>query len=446
MIFPPRIFLPTLTHQFAYFQPGAILAGMKSRHRYSLVSFLLAAMLMSSGCTDFYEWNGSLEDFLRSQPHRFADVMRNPETYRLQVIYTQIDRDPGNRPTFTSFRYRVDANEYFYPASTVKLPTALLALEKINKLNIDGLTRDTTMITGVADDSQSPVITDSTSPTGLPTIGHYIRKILLVSDNDAFNRLYEFLGQKSLNEALQAKAYTDTRIMHRLELALSIEANQKTNPVVFIDGDQVIFEQSAQKSDIAFVNEAPILLGKAEIISGELHERPKDFAEKNAYSLQDMHDVILALIFPDAVAEGRRFSLTEDDYQFVYRNMSAYPGDSGIDEYSGTAEYPDGYVKFLMFGGNEERIPPHIRIFNKVGDAYGFLSDAAYVIDTENGVEFILAATIYTNANHTFNDNLYEYDEIGLPFLRELGQAVYELELAREKTTLPDFSSFSFLE
>lgn len=74
--------------------------------------------------------------------------MQNVEQHRVQIIYTQIDRDAENRPTFTSFTYRVDPAEYFYPASTVKLPTALLALEKLQRLSIDGLGRDTAMLTG----------------------------------------------------------------------------------------------------------------------------------------------------------------------------------------------------------------------------------------------------------------------------------------------------------
>ena len=369
--------------------------------------------------------------------------MSDPARHRVQVIYTQIDRDEANRPSFRSFGYRVDAGEYFYPASTVKLPTALLALEKINRLNVPGLTRDTPMHTGVARGAQTPVLTDGSAPGGQPTIGHYIRKILLVSDNDAYNRLYEFLGQQPLNESLHAKGFADTRIMHRLEIALSLEENRHTNPVVFLDGGDIVHEQGPLFSERLFTANDPILLGKAEIVSGERLERPKDFAEKNAFPLQDLHDVLVALMFPAEVDPRRRFGLTDDDYDFVYRNMSAYPGDSGIGEYGDADIYPEGYVKFLMFGGAAKHIPDHIRIFNKVGDAYGFLTDAAYVIDTRNNVEFILAATVYTNANETFNDNEYEYDETGLPFLRDLGQAIYEIELGRVRTHAPDLSRFT---
>ncbi len=147
-------------------------------------------------------------------------------------------------------------------------------------------------------------------------------------------------------------------------------------------------------------------------------------------------------MFPDAIGPQQRFDLGDDDYAFLYHNMSGYPSDSGIAEYSDAEEYPDGHVKFFLYGGDTPEIPANIRIFNKVGSAYGFLTDAAYVVDFERGVEFLLAATVYTNANGTFNDDEYEYDDIGLPFLRELGLAIYEVELARERQNRPDLSRF----
>ncbi len=401
-------------------------------------------LALLGGCAERTTWDGSIETLLRSQPGRFATVMADPERYRVQVIYTRIDRDADNQPSFRSFTYRLDAAEYFYPASTVKLPAALLALEKLNELQ--GVDRDTPMITGASANSHSPVNDDPTSPTGLPSIGHYIRKILLVSDNDAFNRLYEFLGQEPLNESMRSRGYGTSRIMHRLEVPLSIDENRLTNPIRFEIAGTIVYEQGPQYSRKTYVDDAPIWLGRAEVVGHELLQRPKNFAEKNAFPLQDLHDVILALMFPEEVDSERRFGLTDDDYRFVYSNMSGYPADSGIAEYSDMARYPDGYVKFLMVGGGMNPVPESVKIFNKVGDAYGFLTDAAYIIDPANELEFILAATIYTNANETFNDNNYEYDEIGLPFLRDLGRAIYEIELDRQRPNPADFSRFVFSE
>ena len=400
----------------------------------------IAVVAALAGCADA-DWNGSVEDLLESQPERFATVMDDPERHRVQIIYTQIDRDANNRPSFRSFTYRVAA-EYFYPASTVKLPTAALALEKIHRLDIPGLDRDSVFLVDADKDFQTEAHLDPTSPTGLPSVAHYVRKLLVVSDNDAFNRLYEFLGQGPLNAAMHAKGYTGTRIIHRLESPLTTEQHRWTNPVRFLHAGSVVYQQGGAYNEESLVAAEPVLLGEAEIVDGERLARPKDFAEKNAYPLQDLHDTLRAILFPGSMPPERRFDLSDDDYRFLWRYMSEYPAESGIAAYADGSHYPDGYVKFLLYGGREPVIPETMRIFNKVGDAYGFLTDAAYVVDFDNAVEFMLAATVYTNANATFNDNEYEYDDIGFPFLANLGQAFYEVELARERTAVPDLSRF----
>ena len=77
-----------------------------------------------------------------------------------------------------------------------------------------------------------------------------------------------------------------------------------------------------------------------------------------------------------------------------------------------------------------------------MGWAYGFLTDNAYIIDTQNGVEFFLSAVIYVNKNGVLNDDEYEFNELGLPFLASLGNKIYEYELGRFKSNQPDFSRF----
>jgi len=405
----------------------------------------LIVLLTVTACGAPDEWNGSLEDRLRSEPDRFATVMADPEKHRVQIIYTQIDRDATNMPAFRSFSYRLDADEYFYPASTVKLPTAALALEKLSQLDVRGLDRDSVMLTGATADFHTEALYDDTSPTGLPSVAQYIKKILVVSDNEAFNRLYEFIGQQALNEALRDKGYEGIRIVHRLEVALDEAQNRWTNPVSFRSSDTIVYRQADVRSEVSFAGSEPEPLGVAEMVNGERIEGPKDFSTKNAYPLLALHDTVKALMFPDAVPESRRFALNDDDYRFMRRYMSAYPSEAQLGGFADGNFYPDGYVKFLMYGGAEADIPEHIRVFNKVGDAYGFLTDAAYIVDFDNQVEFLLAATVYTNANQTFNDDNYEYDEIGLPFLRDLGQSIYELELERPREHRPDLSALRTL-
>ncbi len=169
-------------------------------------------------------------------------VASNPE-YEVQILYTQIDRDSLNEPHFTTYNYQVDDRKYFYPASTVKFPSVLLALEKLNHLGIPSSTR---MEIDSAYSGQSIVRADSTSWNLEPSVAQYSKKILLVSDNDAFNRLYEFVGQDYFNQRLKEKGYNQSRIHHRLSISLTKEENARTNPMRFYVGDKVVYEQDIQ--------------------------------------------------------------------------------------------------------------------------------------------------------------------------------------------------------
>ena len=79
-----------------------------------------------------------LKNLLQSHPELFSGILKHRTNNEVQILYTQIDRDKNNVPHFTSYSYHLNANHYFYPASTVKLPTAIFALEKLNELNIPG--------------------------------------------------------------------------------------------------------------------------------------------------------------------------------------------------------------------------------------------------------------------------------------------------------------------
>jgi len=63
----------------------------------------------------------------------------NPDHYRLQILFTEIQRDQAGRPILRQQQYRADA-EYLYPASTVKLAIAALALEYLQQLSVHGVT------------------------------------------------------------------------------------------------------------------------------------------------------------------------------------------------------------------------------------------------------------------------------------------------------------------
>src|SRR5580704_16071147 len=132
--------------------------------QYYLLILLMTALSASAQQPD----TTFLKNLLESHPELFSHVLNHPAHNEVQILYTQIDRDENNTPHFTSYSYRLDADHYFYPASTVKLPTAIFALEKLNALNVKGLTIKSVMKTDSSFAGETRLLTDTLAASGLP--------------------------------------------------------------------------------------------------------------------------------------------------------------------------------------------------------------------------------------------------------------------------------------
>ncbi len=369
------------------------------------------------------------------------NVLQTPDTFLYQLIYTKIDRDKNNNPHFENYYYNVNNNEYFNPASTVKMPLAFLALEKINSLKKYGINKFTTMLTDSSWSGQSPVVSDTSASNGVPSVAQYIKKIFLVSDNDAYTRLYEFLGQQHINERLWQMGYKDVRITRRF-VPMNEEENRHTNQIRFIENGKLLYKQPAAFNPDSFNFSKKILMGKAHWNRNDsLTNTPMDFTTHNNISLEDLREILQSVLFPASVPKKQRFNLTGEDYKFLYQYMSELPYESKFPTYD-TSEYFSSYTKFFMFKSGHTPIPSYIRVFNKPGWSYGFLTDAAYIVDFNNKVEFMLSGVIYVNSDGVLNDNKYEYDEIGYPFFKEVGNIIYQYELERKRKYIPNLSKF----
>lgn len=376
---------------------------------------------------------GLLDSLLKVNAGRFVPVFSDPEAFNLQILYTSIHRATGGKVTYTEHRFNLDQGSYFYPASTVKLPVAILALQRLRELNRPGLDRNSTMVTDAAYPGQTPVFNDPSTADGRPDIAHYIKKILLVSDNDAYNRLYEFLGPEYINRELKRMGYADAEIIHRLEVGMTEDQNRHTNPVRFYDaGGNLLYAQAA-RYDTGPYSIRHDSLGKAFVQGGKLRKGPMDFSRKNRIGLMSLHNILRAVMYPESVPAGQRFNVSDDDLAFIRRYMSATPSSAGFPPYD-PEEYYDTYCKFLLFGAEKTlRIPPHLKVYNKVGDAYGHLLDIACFQDSARGVEFMVSAVVYCNSDGTLNDDRYDYEDLGFPLMKYIGERIYAHELAESK-------------
>ncbi|MEP6616594.1 MAG: serine hydrolase [Ginsengibacter sp.] len=385
-----------------------------------------------------------LENILLQNHGLFDCIDFYKKDWNVQVIYTMVDRGANNLPRLTNYYYNVNANRYFYPASTVKMPTAALALQRLNELKNKGIDKNTTMISEAGYSGETAVYNDPTTPDGKPSIANYIRKVFLVSDNDAFNRLYEFLGQEYINDNLHKKGYVDAQVLHRLDIFLSEDENRHTNPIKFLDASgKIIYEQPLQFNQTTFAPRQDSL-GKEFYKGGELINAPMNFSKKNRVNLEDLHAILRSLIFPNTVPARQRFNLMPEDYKFILKYMSQFPPESVYPPYD-SATYPDAYAKFLLYGGEKGIRPKNLRIFNKEGDAYGQLIDVAYIVDFDKKIEFFLSAAIYCNTDGIINDDKYDFETIGYPFMKKLGKAIYDYEVKRKRNHYPDLSPFKII-
>ena len=245
-----------------------------------------------------------------NQNQVFRQVMQHPDQHRLQIIYTRINRDKANKPTFTNYSYRVDSTEYFNPASTVKLPLALLSLEKINRMKQPGVTKFTAMQFDSAYSKQTKEWVDKTAESGYPSVAHLIRKAMLVSENDPYSRMYEFVGQRSINQRLHGMGYLDTRITHRF-VRMSPDENRHTNPVLFIDANgKLLYSQPPAYNLDPFDARRVDTLGIGYMTGDSLIRKPFDFTGRNKLPLETLQQLLQTTLFPESVPAKQRFDLT----------------------------------------------------------------------------------------------------------------------------------------
>ncbi|MFN4087005.1 MAG: serine hydrolase [Spirosomataceae bacterium] len=374
---------------------------------------------------------------------KLRTILTDKRDWDIQILYTQINRDTQNKPSFRTFYYNFRPQHYFYPASTVKLPALVMALEKLNRLQNPQLSKNTPIRMVPSFPSYPPLEGDSSSASGYASLGHWGKQILLYSDNEAFNRLYDFLGQEYMNQTFTQKGYIHSRFSHRLSVPYTFDQNKKTPEVQFFDPQTkaTLFTQESAESSRSYEHPTPILRGIGFYQGGRFIKQPFDFSRRNAFGLQDQHRFLQAILFPETVPESARFDLKEEDYRFIYQYMSQLPRETTYPTLDSSVYY-DSYVKFLGFGDSKEPMPSHIRVFNKVGDAYGYLIDNAYIVDFENNIEFMLSAVIHCNSDGVFNDDQYDYDSVGFPFMGELGRTIYSHELKRSREHIPNLDRF----
>lgn len=255
---------------------------------------------------------------------------------------------------------------------------------------------------------------------------------MVYSDNLTFDYLYALVGPVQATLVLRRKGYTSAYFGHRLGRSCTPAENFCTEKVSFLREGKEFYTISAA----CWENPPPHPYPKHPNLVSE---------HANALSLRDAHAILISLIFPQAVKAFQRFQISSEGYHVLRRYLSMYPSEAGDFADFPPHEYHNGSRKFFIMGGDTVKPPSRIRIFNKVGLAWGYLTDVAYIVDFELGVEFFLSAVIYVGEGKPGYPSAQGYPwSQGLKFLKDLSWAIYRYETTRRKPYLPNLSAFRY--
>jgi hypothetical protein len=357
-----------------------------------------------------------MTSLLASGGSALRTVMAAPEKFRFQVLYTPVLHD-GAKASLERHGYRTDA-EYFFPASSMKVPIALAAYARLASLRRSGrsqLTRDAAIrifsVTGDAD------------PYGT-TLARETWRSLVVSDNFAANRSLAFVGHREVHDTLWGMGLFSTRIRTGFATGDDIDPAELSPRIEVLAGGAKVDELPARRSDLSLppTEATGLAIGEATVVDGRRVAGPLSFAEKNAMRLRDLQDALVLIVRPElASARAASTPIAEDDRAHLRQALGTLPSASGLAGYDRNVVADYQFVPFLR-GLERVRSRERIQIFSKVGQAYGFLVANAYIVDRESGRSFFLATSVYANPDEVMNDDKYAYETIAFPVLADVGE------------------------
>ncbi len=397
------------------------------------------ALVVVAGCQsqgtslDNGEPGAWVRALLAGAPDQFDEVLADADELRVKIELAIVTPAEDGAPTLTRHSFSAGP-DYYYPASTVKTCAAVAAALRMREmesasgaawpLGLDTPLRFHPLFAGETVEEEDP----SHTTHGLITLGHDMRKVFLVSDNAAYNRLYEFAGNSFLNRSMRDAGLSSTRILHRLSEFRSPEDQLRT-PRIDVRGTAGVIATLEERADGLTVTNGDLTgtsIGRAYTRDNVLIDGPMSFLQKNSISMRDLQDLHVMLLRPDIRIPGRPqgagFDLDDADRAFMAKAMAEAPGASKNPVYD-AHEYPDDYSKFLAPGIWRVRNQGDVTIRDKVGRAYGFSTTNSEVTDHRTGRSFFLTATIYINPNGILNDGVYGYGRAD-QFFADLGEVV----------------------
>jgi hypothetical protein len=357
-----------------------------------------------------------LEPLLRNDSEIAALIDDGPRK-RLQVLAAFPVKGKDGKWTLHRSGLRLDA-EYFYPASAVKLFAAYAAIEKL-----DDMSEELNAKVGISTPIRFVAGEGRTKQTVNTTLRRDLEQALIISDNDAYDRLFDFVGREELGERLGHIGLKRTILVQHLGRA----AKARTTAAPLIDlimpPDPPVAVSHRLGAEVPPAPWAAVKLGKAYVDEkGKVIQGPMDFSMKNATTLGDLQDMLIAIARPELYdrmpnnGEIKSPNARYDVLEILNKLPSQLEG-----TWRGHPTAKDAFHKPLHIALAAAFPEEKVHVYGKSGRAYGFAVDNAYIVSERTGRGFFLTSCLYANDNDTLNDDGYEYLTVGTPFLARVG-------------------------
>ncbi len=241
---------------------------------------------------------------------KFSEQMEN---WQGKALFIKVN-EPQNSPQFNYYYHQAiyqdtngnkiqdsDDAGFFNPASTVKVGISALVLEQLKQMNLPK-------------ETEYRISGNST----WYSIGEDIKQALVLSSNEATNRLILFLGFENLNLRMQAKGLEHFAV-NRLML------NQGT--LIDSPAFEVRFRDKVTQSPPQSVSQ--------DFSCYEIGEKLG-----NCASATDLAEVLMRIVQPEIFSPKQRFDLTQEDRLWLQEIMSQTPQQLGF-------SYEDTFCRFL---------------------------------------------------------------------------------------------------
>ncbi len=355
--------------------------------------------------------------------------------------------------------------EYIYPASTIKLPTAICALRAIQDLQAAGAPVDArtplrfhpVFIDQVIEDrdpTNRGYAADTTllaHHAGTPTLAHNppspvagtfcveheVRKSLIVSDNPAHNRLYTLVGHERVNRLCREIGLSSALINHRLSEFRTRDEQRRTGRVEFLANalapDERALATIPERDSSLIIGNPPTLpglsLGHTHVINGITHDAPMDFSWRNRLSLHDIQRSLMLVVRPDLLSDAMTTGLSERHRVLLCDALWPFARQSMNPVFS-RDEFRDLSTKYCLHGLKRHWPDDDFVIFNKVGQAYGFTIENAYVVHRPTGRAFFIAISLYANASGVIGADSYDDISVSIPLIADITEAIAAAPMA----------------